>query len=399
MSEQDDAEPIKRDPTDDLARDGSDDSEATTPINRSDSEPASTAEPGEAKRTPVAEEATIAELPAEDGKAAKARPKPDPVRCLVDLFTVKGANPTKLLRELEKGTSWKFDDADVEAALALLPERDPQLARTRQLLHDAVDTREGRFARAAGDFAIFAAVSAVDGLAHWSPDNGAEPTIALQELAERLGADLRHSKHQRRSHNVLMIALDLLSQRRGLAFEAAAPILREAIGRPPEYERTKSNPRRHRVASVTLPRNDIERVRDLLDLLQPWERELDDAQVAGRNASAEARNATQAAEEASQHARQLSTEVAELRTELQNARQEADAERDRVQDVRIHASVDVTELRARSLAFLNTRLRDLLATAKEASEVEPPRTGTAVRLLDQAIQELRKEVEWLRSSA
>ena len=336
--------------------------------------------------------------PADLSPARAARPKPDPVRTLVDLFTIKGANASKLLRELEKGTSWRFADEDVEAALALLPEHDPRLARTRQLLHEAIETRDGRFARAAGDFAIGALTAELEGLPSWPPGANSEPVIALQELAQRLGSDLRDPKRQRRTHNALMIAVDLLSNRGGLAFEIAAPVLREALGRPPEYERDRSNPRRHRMASVTLPRNDLERVRDLLDLLQPWELELEDAVDAERRASSEARAARQAADDADHRADRLAAEVAELRAELEGARQEAEVSRDRVQDVRIHASADVTELRARSVAFLNTRLRDLLATAKEASEVEPPRTATAVRLLEQAIQELRKEVEWLRSS-
>jgi hypothetical protein len=152
------------------------------------------------------------------------------------------------------------------------------------------------------------------------------------------------------------------------------------------------------MASVTLPRNELERVRDLLDLLQPWERELEDAVDAERRASSQARAARQAADDADQRANRLEAEATELRVELEAARREANISRDRAQDVRIHASADAIELRARSVAFLNTRLRDLLATAKEASEVEPPRTATAVRLLEQAIQELRKEVEWLKSS-
>lgn len=370
---------------DDTTRDKSDEL-ARQPVAQSSSE--------ETAQSPESGKDSPADLP----PAPAARPKAAPVRSLVDLFTVRGANASKLLRELEKGASWKFDDDDVEASLALLPERDPRLARTRQLLHEAIETRDGRFARAASDFAVGALASEIAGLPSWPPSEHSEPVIALQELANRLAPDLREPKRQRRAHNVLMIAADLLSHRRGLAFESAAPVLRDALGRPPEYERDRSNPRRHRMASVTLPRNELERVRDLLDLLQPWERELEDAANAQFRASAEARAAQVSADDANQRAEQLETEVAALRAELDRVRQEAEVSRDRVQDVRIHASADVTELRTRSVAFLNTRLRDLLATAKEASEVEPPRTTTAVRLLEQAIQELRKEVEWLKSS-
>ena len=189
-----------------------------------------------------------------------------------------------------------------------------------------------------------------------------------------------------------------MSHRSGLAFEAAAPVLRDTLGRPPEYEQIKSNPRRHRVAAVTSPRNDLERVRDLLDLLEPWERELAETRRAERQAASDARDARATADLATERATGLEQRITELRTELEQARQEMGSLRDQTQDVRIHASADVTELRARSIAFLNRRLRDLLTTAKEANEVDPPRTQTTVRLIEQAIQELGKEVEWLRSS-
>ncbi len=329
---------------------------------------------------------------------AAGRTKAEPVRSLVDLFSVKGANSRKLLRELEKSTSWKFDDGDLEAAMALLPERDPHLARTRQLLHEGIEAYDGRFARAAGDFALRATAPDVDGLSSWPPGETTDPTEALREIAAHVAPRLTNPKERRRAHNVLMIAVDLLSNRRALAFESAAPILREALGKPPEYSERKSNPRRHRVASVTRPSNDLDRVRDLLDLLEPWERELEETERARRDADAAAARAGTEAKVATGRSQRLREELEATKAELIRVRQELVESRDQATDVRIVASADTSELRGRSTAFLNSRLRDLLATAKEASEADPPRAQTAVRLLDQAITEISKEVEWLRSS-
>ncbi len=347
---------------------------------------------------PVTTPDAASPAPATEGAADK-RAKSPPVRSLVDLFTVKGANSAKLLRELEKTTSWQFEEADADAALAMLPEQDPHLARTRQLVYEAIEQHDGRFSRAAGNFAMRAAADDLVGLRLWPVSDETEPLAALAELAERVSPRLRHPKERRRAHNVLMIGVDLLSARRGLAFEAAAPVLRDAIGKPPEYSERRSNPRRHRVASVTLPRNDLDRVRDLLDLLHPWEQELDDARRAEGSARTEQDKALQEAAEACATVEQLRRDLAEAREELASARQEVAASRDQAKDVRIVASADVSELRGRTISFLNSRLRDLLATAKEAGEADPPRTPTAMRLLDQAIAEVRREVEWLRSSA
>jgi hypothetical protein len=356
---------------------------------------------GDARGTDVDATAATARRSGEPegpGGAEKKR-KPEPIRTLAELFISKTAAPSRLLREMEKGTSWKFADDDVLDALELVPETDPHLARTRLLLHLAIESYDGRFARTTVDFALLAISDEIGGLAGWGQLDDADPVASLTVLSERLGRDLRDSKRQRRALNVLMIATDVLSHRRGLSFELAAPVLRTAVGRPPEYERGRSNPRRHRIASVTLPRNDLERVRDLLDLLEPWERDLHASQQAERAAASDAHAAREAADQAALRTRELTQEVSALASELEALRQEAAASRDQVQDVRINASADVTELRARTVAFLNTRLRDLLGTAKEACEVEPPSIATSVRLLEQALQELRREVEWLTSSA
>ncbi len=349
--------------------------------------------------TTAAADSAAQSAPVAKEEAAKQPPQPPPVGSLVDLLTAKGANARKLLSELAKGTSWTFDQQDVDAALTMLPEQDPHLTKTRHLLHEAIETKEGRFARTAGDFALRALGRELSHLPSWPAIDEVDPAIALQELTKRLEPELRAQTTQRRACNALMIGVDLLSDRRGLSVETAAPVLRATLGPPPAYARGTRRPRRHRVASLTQPRNDLEQLRDMLDMLQPWEVGIIDARKAEQQALAEARTTGDAAVSAERRVSDLLGEVEALRSELEDARQQAEASRARAQDVRIHAGADVTEIRSRSIAFLNTRLRDLLATAKEAAEVEPPRTATAVRLLEQAIQELRKEVEWLRSSA
>jgi hypothetical protein len=343
---------------------------------------------------PAAPEAGLEVAQSKQGR----KPKAPPVTTLVELFTAKGGNAGKLLRELEKSPSWSFAADDVETALGLLPEHDPHLQRTRQLLHEAIETRDGRFRRTAGDFAICAKADDLRDAGKWPPEDGIEPLEALTSVAEVVRTRLRDPKAHRRNHNVLMIAVDVLSDRHGLAFEEAAPVLRAAIGRPPQYEKSKSNPRRHRIAAVTELRNDLARVQDLLDLLQPWEDDVRRAERQAQEADAGRTEADARTDAAHQRAEQLEGRIAELERELESVRQALAAASDESRDVEIFASSDVAELKARSLAFINTRLRDLLSTAKDASEVEPPRAQTAARLLNQALTEIQKEAEWLRSS-
>ena len=369
------------------------------PNNPLDSDPAeaATVEATSDSATPPATEPPPDDDPRTPGPGAK-KPKAKPVRSLVDMYTVPGGNPGKLLRELVKTTTWKFDDQDVDAALALLDDEILTLsARAASFTPRSRSTRAGSLAPRSTSRCT-PQTGSFNHLTSWPPEDDADPVSCLRELGEHLRPSLNRPKEQKRAHNVLMIGVDTLSNRRGLAFEAAAPVLREIVGRPPEYGERRSNPRRHRIASVTLPRNDLERVRDLLDLLEPWERESAELRRAEERAAAESSQAVRRATDAETALKELQDRFEDLQRQLANARQESAAAHDQARDVRVVASADVTELRSRVLAFLNTRLRDLLATAKEASEVDPPRATTAARLLDQAIVELGREVEWLRSS-
>jgi hypothetical protein len=337
--------------------------------------------------------------PAAAGSVSRTKSPPPPVLSLVDLYMVKGASPARLLRELDKAPSWRFDEADVDGALELLGERDTHLQRTRRLLHEGIGSHEGKFARAAIEFALRAMAADLHGVASWPPEEGADPIGALKTVARHLAPQMGDPGRRKRAHNILMMSADLLSHRHGLVFEDAAPVLREVLGRPTEYEGPRSNPRRHRMASLTDARNDLDRVRDLLDLVEPWEVEIRASKDAAKDASVRAEKSERRATATEARAEEATLDLERLREELETLRQEASAFSDQARDVRIVASSDVTELRSRMLAFLNTRLRDLLVTAREASEVDPPRTATALRLIQQAIAELQKEAEWLRSSA
>ena len=61
------------------------------------------------------------------GSSGRKAPTPEPVETLADLFTLKGANPTRLFRHLAQEERWSFHPDDIMAALELLPEKDPHL--------------------------------------------------------------------------------------------------------------------------------------------------------------------------------------------------------------------------------------------------------------------------------
>jgi hypothetical protein len=252
--------------------------------------------------------------------------------------------------------------------------------------------------RTAADFVLRATAEDLALAPGWPPDEAAPPAEALAGAVTAITPALREPKRARRAHNVLMIAVDLLSARHGLAIEEATPVLRNAVGAPPTYGRRRSNPRRHRVATLVDAATDVERLRGLLDLQQPLESSLGEASEAARAAAVDRERAEREAMEATARVSDLQARIAALETDVARARQETQALSDQARDVQIVSGSDVAELRARTTAFLNTRLRDLVSTALEASQLDPPRAQTAARLLEQAVKEIRQEVEWLRSS-
>jgi hypothetical protein len=356
-------------------------------------------EPATGETVETGDDPTVSDQRLQDQTPKKPkRAKPPPPKSLVELYSSKTPSPKAFLREAEKGNSWKFGDDDIEAALAVLLERDPQLTVTRQLVHEAMTAHSGRFSLTGADFAQRALTAALADRPLDLLDESHEPVAALAALAGVLKGDLEQKKDQRRAHNALMIGVDVLSARRGMSLEETAPALAEAVGPPAAYKRSKSNPRRHRVRTVAQPKNDLARVRDL-DLLRPWQEAAASAHQREQEADARAREATDAASSADARARELAAELADARARLAEESASVENARSEAGHIRSHAAADLSELRSRSAAFLNSRLATLITTAKEATEANPPSPDTAARLLDQAIKELEREVTWLKSSA
>jgi hypothetical protein len=228
----------------------------------------------------------------------------------------------------------------------------------------------------------------------------------LQAIATRLSADIRlnpsskdsQAKLQaRRAHNALMMSVDYLNVQAGLAAEDAIPVLRRALGIPDKLAAERPNPRRVRMAVVTDISLSRDRLRELLEMLQPWMETLQEAshdrEIAEKRAQEMARDAAMARQEAEDRA----LEINSLRNQLEAARQETAQLNDELRDSKVIAEGDLVDVRGGSASALG-RISTKLEMAAEAAELEPPRTNVLRRMLAEAREALSEHINWLRSS-
>lgn len=326
------------------------------------------------------------------------KPKPK-ILTLPDYLNEKGAsgdNADRFLKGRAGLDDYALTRAEIGEGSELALERDADLMKTRQLVHASLQKKSGDKPR--GFFAVSACQYAVETLAlRFGPESRIE-TVHKRDPAEELSrfsvcllANSEVSESART--NALMTAVDVLAQQQNLTLERAVSVVRETVGEPRGYESKtrKINRRLHRIEFLTWPKNDLKRTQDLLDLFLPWE-------TAQHSAERETRQAKDAVLRATEQVKQREVELEAARSrisalvdELSELGQKLDEERDQKRNVKAHSSADVSRLRSRSLSFLNSRLKGLLETAKEAAEVEPPVIQVTVRHIGRAIQEIEGE--------
>jgi hypothetical protein len=365
-----------------------------------------------------------------DLNAANASPQPPPdekpepvngpanattqaVPSLLDVYPEQpgtGTEPKKVALALRQRETWAFPPEERRLALALLPIRDPDFKRTRSLVHALADDRQlGLDAVRFGAEAVADEIG--DSVSPWPPSASPNPDLGatlLERMAERLGPRIRvlpkkgdtsRQTAARRAYNALMIATEYLSIAMGLAAEDAVPILRLALGAPSEPAGQRSNRRRVRMRALTDVSLGRDRVRALLELLQPWIEQLREAREAEAAAARESASLGAQTSELSREIEALRDQERDLTAALEEARQkEADA-RDRLRDAKALAESDLREVRGKLASSLDSRVRSKLEIAAEAAAVDPPRTRVSQRKIADALGEIEEQVKWLRSSA
>jgi len=91
-------------------------------------------------------------------------------------------------------------------------------------------------------------------------------------------------------------------------------------------------------------------------------------------------------------------EIASLSAKLKASEDERASLEKRVEHQQAISAHREGELKGRARVFLEKKLSPLLETAYEFAELAPPRKSIIVERLEMAIEEIRREIEWLRST-
>lgn len=344
-----------------------------------------------------------AELPTDvnrepnDERVADESPASPAVESLDEYIAIEKGDelPRRLLRHLASQDRLNFTTDEMQRALALLPDADPNLRRVRALVRAARQRYDGKYEPTVLDFArkSIAPILASTGF----QDHTRPATARFQEIVASQTRGLHKKADARRSLNVILLALEILADA-GLSMEDAVPLLRRALAEDREPE-GRSNPRREGLAQLADLRITVDQLRRTLGLIEPWERIATQSRAAREASEREQLAAQSERDEALEQLAQRERAIQELEAALQLAREDAATLRHELRDAGSAGRGDVSAARARTLSFLKGRLRPTLETAREAGEVEPPNERVMRRMLLDALRDVDKEMEWLTSSA
>jgi hypothetical protein len=325
---------------------------------------------------------------------------PTSIDSLTAFYAVRGATPTaKLLAHLAAEPRPDLDDDDKLAALELLPERDPDLARTRALLRDAYQTRNGVLGPLIASFVGLVLELRLDGAVDLRRDTAA-PAELLSATLEALApqAQSKDRGQSRAATGTGLLAVAWLAEMRNLSDGDAIDALRAWLGPPAEYAQEVRNPRVLRLRQITDPKYTPESLRRWLDVLEP---SLQRAAASAERADRAAHREQVLVAQNDELARELQTARAEARRlalEVARAQGESQQHSERLRGAEIVRAHETAQVRNRVANGLEDRVRSLLETATDALKLAQPRTHVAAEKLELALDALDEELRWLRSS-
>jgi hypothetical protein len=332
-------------------------------------------------------------------QAKPKRPKREPLLTLCEFYGTKNASPARFLNDLRNGNVWEFNPDDVEAALRLLDEGDPKFSRTTALAVAAVSEKDGRFARTTLAFVQEATHARLARNPRWARgesevDGSSEDRFRslVRSQAERLAA----AKKRPEALNLLLASALHMVYAERLPTEVVIVELADALD---EHPRLTADADLARVAHlVAAGKTGASELRLQLQLALPWINAARKARASAEDEAARARLLDANLDTSEQELDLTTRRLTDTARNLQAAQAEIQALKADLVAAQHHNAHDLRETRGRVAGALNGRLVDLVATIKDALEVEPPRLAVAREKVEIAQDELERQLEWLRSS-
>ena len=337
----------------------------------------------------------------EKKKEQKPAFKPEDLRSLGDYYQTKKLAAARFLSALKKNKITKLQEDDVQRCLDGLDDTDPELARTLDLLYRAASSQTP-LARQCITFAAQACRQQLSRHYKIDLDLNKAANVVFAEIFHSLKPGLIGKKVDNRSLNLLKaVGIWKIHSRNLDEVEAVGFLAKELL--------SKKGSRNGGVPAVfEILFRPANKIKAMTELVRVAEKGLIKAQHAREAEIRERQQSDKQSKRAQDHLDQLEAaraelgrkeeEIAMLKTKLRMSVDEKASLEQTIEHQQAISAHGEGELRGRSRVFLEKKLSPLLETAHEFAELNPPRKNIIVERLDMAKEEIRREIEWLRST-
>ena len=337
----------------------------------------------------------------EKKKEHKPAFKPDDLRSLGDYYQTKKLPAARFLSALKKNKITKLQEDDVQRCLDGLDDTDPEFARTLELLYRAASSQTP-LARQCITFSAQACRQQLSRHYKIDLDLNKAADVVFAEVFHSLKPGLIGKKVDNRSLNLLKAVGIWKSHSRNLdevevvgflakellvkkgSGNGGAPAVFEILFRP--ANKIKAMTEFVRVAKNGLIKAQLAREAEIRER-QQREKE-----------SRRAQDYLDQLKAAREELGRKEEEIAELKSKLRMSEDEKVSLEQTIEHQQAINAHGEGELKGRSRVFLEKKLSPLLETAHEFAELDPPRKNIIVERLEMAKEEIRREIEWLRST-
>ncbi len=324
--------------------------------------------------------------------------KSEAIRTLTDYYQTDKLPASNFLRTLKKNKVGRLQDDDIQRCLEGLDDADPDFVKTLDLLYRAVGIQTP-LAKQCISFASQACRQQLNVHNKIEIDLNKAANIIFDEVIRILKPELTGKKVSSRSFNLLKAFGILKRHSRNLdEVEIIELLTKELMSQEERGSDGLSS-----VADILF--RPATKIKAMTDILQVAENGVAKAKLARQSEIRErqqrekeygrAQDLQEKLNRAIEELHAKEREIGELKTSLAHSEDEKTSLEQKIEHAQAVSTHGKEELRGRSRVFLEKKLTPLLKTAQEFAELDPPRKNIIVERLEMAMEEIRREIEWL----
>lgn len=327
--------------------------------------------------------------------------KLEDIRSLTDYYQTDKLPASRFLGALKKNKVGKLQDDDIQQCLEGLDDADPDFVKTLDLLYRAVGIQTP-LARQCISFVSQACRQQLNVHNKIEVDLNKAANVVFDEVLRILKPELTGKKVSSRSFNLLKALGIWKSHSRNLDEVEIIELLTKEL----MSQKGRGSGGLSSVADILF--RPATKIKAMTDILQVAENGVAKAKLARHSEIRERQQREKEYRRAQDFLDQLNRaieelhakerEIGELKTNLAHSEDERTTLEQKIEHDQAVSTHGKGELRGRSRVFLEKKLTPLLETAHEFAELDPPRKNIIVERLEIAMEEIRKEIEWLRST-